>query len=129
MDLVSLIWADQSTPMANAWIAAGRIKVQVLMFDAVECCIMRTTLTIDDDVLDAAKAIADRKNRTVGEVLSQLARAALRPSAAHGVRNGIPLLPPGDGGKVVTPAIQACGDTVIVVTRGAANSVFGNSSR
>jgi hypothetical protein len=66
---------------------------------------MRTTLTIDDDVLDAAKAIADRKNRTVGDVLSELARAALRPSAAHGVRNGIPLLSLGDGGKVVTPAV------------------------
>jgi hypothetical protein len=66
---------------------------------------MRTTLTIDDDVLDAAKAIADRKNRTVGDVLSELARAALRPSATHGVRNGIPLLPLGEDGKVVTPAV------------------------
>lgn len=38
---------------------------------------MRTTLTIDDDVLLAAKERAAREKRTVGEVLSELARAAL----------------------------------------------------
>jgi hypothetical protein len=66
---------------------------------------MRTTLTIDDDVLDAAKAIAERRNQTVGEVLSELARAALRPPASAGARNGIPLLPQGGGGAIVTPAV------------------------
>lgn len=38
---------------------------------------MRTTLTIDDDVLMAAKERARREHRTVGEVLSDLARQAL----------------------------------------------------
>jgi hypothetical protein len=38
---------------------------------------VRTTLTIDDDVLLAAKERAAREKRTVGEVLSELARAAL----------------------------------------------------
>jgi hypothetical protein len=66
---------------------------------------MRTTLTIDDDVLGAAKAIADRDSQTVGEVISALARTALRPSAAPGVRNGIPLLPLGEGSAVITPAM------------------------
>jgi hypothetical protein len=67
--------------------------------------VMRTTLTIDDDVLDAAKAIAERRNRTVGEVLSELARIALRPPELRSVRNGIPLLPQGEGSHVVTPAL------------------------
>lgn len=31
---------------------------------------MRTTLTIDDDVLTAAKRIARQTNQTVGEVIS-----------------------------------------------------------
>jgi hypothetical protein len=67
--------------------------------------IMRTTLSIDDDVLDAAKAIAARKNSTVGEVISELARASLRPAAPGARRNGVPLLPLRDGGRIVTPAI------------------------
>lgn len=38
---------------------------------------MRTTLTIDDDVLVAVKERAQRERRTVGQVLSDLARQAL----------------------------------------------------
>ena len=54
---------------------------------------MRTTLTIDDDVLAAAKALADAQHKTTGEVLSALARQALQPGpAAHRYRNGVPLL-------------------------------------
>lgn len=44
---------------------------------------MRTTLDIDDDVLAAAKDLARRRNRTAGEVISELARAALTGGAAH----------------------------------------------
>lgn len=35
---------------------------------------MRTTLTIDDDVLLAAKVIAQRQGRSLGEVISDLSR-------------------------------------------------------
>lgn len=38
---------------------------------------MRTTLTIDDDVLNAARERAARERRSVGAVLSELAREAL----------------------------------------------------
>ncbi|WP_343602189.1 CopG family transcriptional regulator, partial [Mycobacterium sp.] len=38
---------------------------------------MRTTLSIDDDVLLAVKERARRENRTAGAVLSDLARRAL----------------------------------------------------
>lgn len=38
---------------------------------------MRTTLTIDDDLLAAAQALARGKSRTVGAVLSELARRGL----------------------------------------------------
>lgn len=54
---------------------------------------MRTTLAIDDDVLIAAKSLADQQRRTVGEVISDLARRGLRRATAGGKeRNGIPLL-------------------------------------
>lgn len=38
---------------------------------------MRTTLTIDDDVLAAAQERARRERRTVGQVISELARESL----------------------------------------------------
>jgi hypothetical protein len=38
---------------------------------------MRTTLDIDDDVLQAAKELARRKQRTAGQVISELVRRAL----------------------------------------------------
>lgn len=46
---------------------------------------MRTTLDIDDDVLLAAKEHAARDRRSVGAVISTLAREALRRPA--GVRD------------------------------------------
>jgi hypothetical protein len=54
---------------------------------------MRTTLTIDDDVLATAKEIASRQHKSVGEVISGLVRQALAPSnPASRERNGITLL-------------------------------------
>jgi hypothetical protein len=59
---------------------------------------MRTTLDIADDVLQAAKERARRENKTAGEVISELARAALtappplaankasEPRALYGIR-------------------------------------------
>jgi hypothetical protein len=56
---------------------------------------MRTTLDIDDDVLQAAKERARRDKKTTGEVLSELARSALtatpqgrtpEPQPIHGFR-------------------------------------------
>ena len=41
---------------------------------------MRTTLDIADDVLQAAKERARREQKTAGEVISDLARAALTAS-------------------------------------------------
>ena len=54
---------------------------------------MRTTLLIDDDVLQAAKELAEVKGLTAGKVLSDLARIALAPKGTVKVRNGVPLLP------------------------------------
>jgi hypothetical protein len=55
---------------------------------------VRTTLAIDDDVLAAAKYLAERERKTIGEVISVLARQGLIRSARNSrqVRNGVPLL-------------------------------------
>jgi hypothetical protein len=65
---------------------------------------MRTTLAIDDDVLAAAKHLAERERKSIGEVISMLARRGLNRSARNSrqVRNGVPLLPARKGGIPVT---------------------------
>jgi len=64
---------------------------------------MRTTLSIDDDVLLAAKSLAQRQRKPLGEVISALARHALRNKAQRGkARNGVPLLTTKTGAAPVT---------------------------
>jgi hypothetical protein len=64
---------------------------------------MRTTLTIDDDVLSAAQEMAQMENKSVGEVISSLARRALTPSGITGrTRNGVPLLKTRKGAPRIT---------------------------
>ena len=60
---------------------------------------MCTTLTLDDDVLAAARVLARQRKQPIGSVISALAREALgsAQSAHHHrtatERNGLPLLP------------------------------------
>jgi hypothetical protein len=65
---------------------------------------LRTTLAIDDDVLAAARHLAEREQRSMGEVISSLARQGLSRSTrgSKPERNGIPLLATGLGGQAVT---------------------------
>lgn len=67
---------------------------------------MRTTLDIDEDVLQAAKELARNEQRTAGQVLSDLARKALTQSTAaepSEYRGGFRLLP--RAGKIITPEL------------------------
>jgi hypothetical protein len=64
---------------------------------------VRTTLAIDDDVLSAAKELAASEDKTIGEVISSLARQALSPApSSHKTRNGVPLLRVRKGSPRVT---------------------------
>lgn len=72
--------------------------------------IMRTTLDIDDDVLQAAKELAAKEKRSAGAVISELARRGFQAGPASSssgvmVRNGIPLLP-GRGEKVTLSQVR-----------------------
>lgn len=64
---------------------------------------MRTTLDIEDDVLEAAKELARRERSSTGKVISTLARRGLAGpfiNKNHESRGGVPLLP--SRGEVVT---------------------------
>jgi hypothetical protein len=71
---------------------------------------MRTTLIVDDDVLAAAKDLAKRQHRSLGKVISALAREALQSDAPlqPPLRNGVPLLRVRPGSAPVTPELVNC---------------------
>lgn len=50
---------------------------------------MRTTLTLDDDVLEAAREIAEARKQSLGAVISELARRAL-PTVTWSTKGGFP---------------------------------------
>jgi len=72
---------------------------------------MRTTLDIEDDVLQAAKEMASRERSTAGGVLSRLARAGLNGTASkagnkRAVRNGVPVFSARPGEIVTLEHVQ-----------------------
>jgi hypothetical protein len=63
---------------------------------------MRTTLFIEDDVLEVARSLAEAEGKTVGEVISELARRGLAPKPQELVDNGFPVFAVGPGAKPIT---------------------------
>lgn len=66
---------------------------------------VRTTLDLDDDILQAAKELARASGTTAGQVISDLARRALqRREDSSSIRNDVPLLSRLPGQRRVTMA-------------------------
>jgi hypothetical protein len=68
---------------------------------------MRTTLVIEDDVLDAARNLAEAAGKSLGEVISELARRGLAPGSQEAVDEGFPVfsLPP-DAKPITLETVQ-----------------------
>jgi len=65
---------------------------------------VRAILTIDDDVLEATRCIADEEGVSVGDVMSRLARSGLEPD---GTRRRIPTFTVTPGSPPITPEMIA----------------------
>ena len=65
---------------------------------------MRTTLDIDTDVLNVIKTLSQQRGITVGQVVTDLLRQALRAErlGSWETKNGVPLFSQRATGKVVT---------------------------
>ncbi|HWQ15162.1 MAG TPA: hypothetical protein VNL77_20355 [Roseiflexaceae bacterium] len=63
---------------------------------------MRTTLDLEEDVLLAAKVIAQQWGILLGKVISDLVRQALTGPGSAATRNGVPLFPVRPGAGIVT---------------------------
>jgi hypothetical protein len=65
---------------------------------------VRTTLSIDEDVLQAARALAASERRSLGRVISDLARRGLAPRADRlGSEDGFPVFRVDADASVITP--------------------------
>ena len=64
---------------------------------------MRTTLSIDDDVLRAARALAAARGKSLGAVVSELARRGLKPSAPIAYREEFPVFEVRESAPVFGP--------------------------
>lgn len=72
--------------------------------------IMGTHVTIDDDVVRAAERLAQEQDRTVGEVISELARRGLPAESEIVYPPGFPLLPKRPGVVVTLELVNALRD-------------------
>lgn len=65
-----------------------RINTYVSVYQRIN---VRTTVSLDDDVFEAAKALAASSGKKLGKVLSHLARRGLRAEAATSRKSGLPV--------------------------------------
>lgn len=63
---------------------------------------MRTTLTIDDDIVAAARELAAVEGRSIGSVISELARRGLTPAQVE-VDGSLPVIRVPVGSPPITP--------------------------
>lgn len=63
---------------------------------------MRTTLELDDDVVAAARELAAGERRSLGSVISELARRGLMPASVHAA-HGLPVIRVPAGTPPITP--------------------------
>jgi hypothetical protein len=52
---------------------------------------MRTTLTLDNDVFDAAQALARSSGKRLGQIVSDLLRRSLHAPPGVATKNGLPV--------------------------------------
>ena len=64
---------------------------------------MRTTLTLDPDIMSAARQIARARSQSIGEVISELARRGLEARSKVAMRQGFPVFQVSRGASPLTP--------------------------
>jgi len=68
---------------------------------------MRTTVTLDDDVYEAAQAHAQATGKRLGQVLSEMARQALQPQRSVKRASRFPVFEvPADAGLIPASRVQ-----------------------
>lgn len=64
---------------------------------------MRTTLNLDDDLLRAARSLADERGESLSAVVSDLIRRGLTPNLEAGYDRSFPVFAVREGAPPITP--------------------------
>ncbi len=64
---------------------------------------MRTTITLDDDIIETARYLAKQDHSTLGKVISDLARKGLQGSKSYKSENNFPVFSVSESSPVITP--------------------------
>jgi hypothetical protein len=72
---------------------------------------MRTTLNLDDDLLQAARSLARQRGESLGAVVSRLLREALAPELDLAYEMDVPVFIVREGAPPITPEmVEAAGE-------------------
>lgn len=82
-------------PGRDNWVITGGLRLILdIGVSAYYCITVRTTVTLDDDVFQAAQSLARGSGRRLGQVLSELVRRALKHENQNlPRRGGLPVFP------------------------------------
>ncbi len=64
---------------------------------------MRTTITLDDDIIETAGYLAKQDQTSLGKVISDLARKGLQEHKAIQLKNDFPVFEVSENSPVITP--------------------------
>lgn len=64
---------------------------------------MRTTITLDDDIIETARYLAEQGHTTLGKVISDLARKGLQSTDSYQRVNNFPVFKVSEDSPVITP--------------------------
>jgi hypothetical protein len=64
---------------------------------------MRTTINIDDDLMNAIRSLAHERRKSLGGVVSDLIRKALRPDPVHTYSTDFPVFMVREDAPPLTP--------------------------
>jgi len=86
---------------ARRWAPAARVDISA---PPHHCIYVRTTLTLADDVYEAAKTLAEGAGRPLGEVVSELIRRGLIPQGIQETEGGPPSFKVPAGAEIIPGA-------------------------
>lgn len=75
---------------------------------------MRTTISIDDTVLEAVRKVAMRRQQTLGDAVTELLRLALEPRSSPVASGGLPMMSMQPGaGRADLETVNALRDELV----------------
>ena len=64
---------------------------------------MRTTISLDEDIIESARYLAKQNHCTLGKVISDLARKGLQGSYSYELTKNFPVFKVSENSPVITP--------------------------